>query len=75
MAEAVAKLDVPRFSLEERERRWARVRGLMDRDGIDVLVAPPNTGHWDHFQANVRYLTGLGGNCVEAAAVFPATAR
>lgn len=71
MAEAVAKLDVPRFSLAEREHRWGRVRGLMDRDGIDVLVAPPNTGHWDHFQANVRYLTGLGGNCVEAAAVFP----
>ena len=67
----IAKLEVPHFSLEEREHRWARVRTLMDREGIDVLVAPPNTGHWDHFQANVRYLTGLGGNCVEAAAVFP----
>ena len=71
MADAVAKLDVPRFSVKERDSRWARVRALMDRDAIDVLIAPPNTGHWDHFQANVRYLTGLGGNCVEAAAVFP----
>ena len=71
MVDAAEKLEVPRFSMEERERRWRRVRELMDRDGIDVLLAPPNTGHWDHFQANVRYLTGLGGNCVEAAAIFP----
>ena len=33
-------LEVPRFSLAERERRWKRVRQLMERDGLDVLVVP-----------------------------------
>lgn len=63
--------DVPRFTLAERDRRWNRVREFMRRENIDVLFVPPNTGLWDHFQANVRYLTGIGGNCCQAAAVFP----
>lgn len=64
-------VDVPRFSLAERDRRWGRVRAAMRREGIGALFVPPNTGLWDHFQANVRYLTGIGGNCCQAAAVFP----
>ncbi len=67
----VEKLDVPRFSLAERDRRWRLVRQLMAQEGLDVIVTAINTGHWDHFQANTRYLTGIGGNCGEAAAVFP----
>jgi Xaa-Pro dipeptidase len=63
--------NVPRFSLVERDRRWGRVRQFMREAGIDVIFAPPNTGLWDHFQANVRYLTGIGGNCAQAAAIFP----
>jgi Xaa-Pro dipeptidase len=63
--------DVPRFSLTERGRRWGRVRALMREAAIDVIFVPPNTGLWDHFQANVRYLTGIGGNCAQAAAIFP----
>jgi Xaa-Pro dipeptidase len=43
----------------------------MAEEGLDVIVTAVNTGHWDHFQANTRYLTGIGGNCGEAAAVFP----
>lgn len=62
---------VPRFSLAERDRRWARVRALMARDDLDAIFAPPNTGMFDTFQANVRYLTGIGGNHAMAAAVFP----
>lgn len=64
-------VDVPRFSLAERDRRWGRVRAAMRREGVDAIFVPPNTGLWDHFQANVRYLTGIGGNCSQAAAVFP----
>jgi Xaa-Pro aminopeptidase len=63
--------NVPRFSLAERDCRWARVRQFMREAGIDVIFVPPNTGLWDHFQANVRYLTGIGGNCCQAAAIFP----
>lgn len=62
---------VPRFSLAERDSRWARARHLMRRDEIDAIFVPPNTGLFDHFQANVRYLTGIGGNCCQAAAIFP----
>ncbi|MGC2971935.1 M24 family metallopeptidase [Paraburkholderia aspalathi] len=63
--------EVPKFSLDERTRRWARVRVLMARDRIDAIFAPPNTGMFDMFQANVRYLTGLGGNHSMVAAIFP----
>ncbi|KKC26649.1 hypothetical protein WP12_06775 [Sphingomonas sp. SRS2] len=63
--------DVPRFSLEERTRRWARVRAMMREERLDAIFVPPNTGFWDQFQANVRYLTGIGGNCAQIAAVFP----
>lgn len=63
--------DVPRFSMAERQRRWARVRELMAAEGLDAIFVPPNTGLWDTFQANVRYLTGIGGNCAQVAAVFP----
>lgn len=75
MIEALAppadRLDVPRFSIADRTWRWGRVRRLMERDGIDVVVAPPASGPWDLWAANVRYLTGIGGNGSEAAAVFP----
>ncbi len=69
--EAVERLVVPRFSLVERDRRWALVRRLMAEAGLNAIVTAVNTGHWDHFQANTRYLTGIGGNCGEASAVFP----
>src|ERR1700677_783109 len=59
------------FSAAERDRRWARVRDLMAGDALDVIVAPPHTGHHDHFSAYSRYLTGLGGYSVEVGAVFP----
>jgi Xaa-Pro dipeptidase len=59
------------FSAAERDRRWARVRDLMAGAGLDVIVAPPHTGHHDHFSAYTRYLTGLGGWSFEVGAVFP----
>jgi len=72
MASAISpKLAVPHFSLGERDRRWARVRQLMERDNLDVLVAPSHTGAWDQLQANVRYLTGIGGGSATAGCVFP----
>jgi Xaa-Pro dipeptidase len=64
---------VPRFSLAERDQRWARVRKFMAEDGVDALFVAPSTGLFDQFQANLRYLTGLGGNHCQLAAIFPAT--
>ncbi len=62
---------IPTFSLAERDRRWTRVRDVMGRAGLDAIIGLPNSSHWDQFQADVRYLTQIGGNCTEAAVVFP----
>ena len=64
-------LGIPKFSLAECERRWKHVRSLMARDDLDAIFVPPNTGLFDMFQANARYLTGLGGNHCMVATVFP----
>jgi Xaa-Pro aminopeptidase len=62
----------PRFSLAERDRRWAAVRKLMREQAIDVIVTPSNTGHSTDFQSNTRWLTHVGGGGdADIAAVFP----
>ena len=62
----------PRFSLAERDRRWAAVRKLMRERGIDVIAVPNNTGHSTDFQANARYLSHVGGGGdADIAVVFP----
>ena len=63
--------DVPRLSLTERDARWARVRSLMDRDGLDAIVALHNSSNWDAGNANGRYLSCIGGNCAQISVVFP----
>ena len=62
---------LPKFSLAERKRRWGRVRQLMRHERLDVLVGFPNQSHWDQFQADIRYLTHIGGHQTEVAVVFP----
>lgn len=62
---------LPKFSLKERERRWERVRELMREAGLDVIIGFPNQSHWDQFQADIRYLTHIGGHQTEVALVFP----
>ncbi|MGI9147902.1 MAG: M24 family metallopeptidase, partial [Chloroflexota bacterium] len=68
-------VEYPRFSDAERDRRWARVRELMRRDGVDVIVGFPNSHMFDSFQASNRYLTGIGGNCASVGVVFPQTGQ
>src|SRR5581483_5785672 len=58
--------------MAEREARWARVRQMMEREGLDVIVAPNNTGHSTDFQADARYLSHCGGGGdTDIACVFP----
>ena len=65
-------LPYPRFSVAERDRRWAAVRSIMRARSVDVIVVPNNTGHSTDFQANGRYLTHVGGGGdSDIAAVFP----
>jgi len=65
-----ADLPFPRFSLAERDRRWTLVRELMARERLEAFIAPENTGHYEHWQSDTRYLTQVGGNCVDAAAII-----
>ena len=62
---------LPKFSHAERERRWGRVRELMRQASLDAIIGFPNQSHWDQFQADVRYLTHIGGHQTEVAVVFP----
>jgi len=44
----------------------------MAQAGIDALAMPPAGGHWDHWLANQRYLSQVGGHQYRVAMVFPA---
>jgi Xaa-Pro dipeptidase len=62
---------LPKFSHAERERRWGRVRERMRQEQLDAIIGFPNQSHWDQFQADIRYLTHIGGHQTEVAVVFP----
>lgn len=62
---------LPKFSQGERERRWGRVRQRMREAELDAIIGFPNQSHWDQFQADIRYLTHIGGHQTEVAVVFP----
>jgi Xaa-Pro dipeptidase len=64
---------LPKFSQAERERRWSRVRECMRQEQLDAIIGFPNQSHWDQFQADIRYLTHIGGHQTEVAVVFPLT--
>src|SRR5438046_2705995 len=66
-----SELPVPRFSLAERDRRWSTVRAKMTQEGVDALVCVYHTGHHNHWQGDLQYLTQIGGNNVDASLVFP----
>jgi len=59
------------FSVAERDRRWAKVRRLMARDGVDLILCLPCTNSHDRGQADARYLTQLGENSDETTVAFP----
>jgi len=61
-----------RFSLQERDRRWAEVRKRMRRDGLAAIIAPHNPGNSTDWQADARYLSHCGGGAdTSIACVFP----
>src|ERR1700722_2329670 len=69
---AAAPLPYRRFSLVERDRRWAAVRRLMARDGLAAIFAPNNPGNSTDWQADARYLSHCGGGAdASIACVFP----
>jgi len=62
---------IPQLSLQERDRRYTKVRAEMARQGIDCLLLPANTGRWEQLQGDSRYLTTIGGFATEVFTVFP----
>jgi Xaa-Pro aminopeptidase len=65
------KSHLPQLSLAERDRRYGLVRARMAERGLDVLLAPANTGRWEQLQADARYLSQIGGNATEPFVLFP----
>ena len=61
----------PTFSLDERERRWGRVRDLMREQGVDCIIGSAVSGIQGRAHADVKYLTQLGSNDEQFGVVFP----
>jgi Xaa-Pro dipeptidase len=66
-------LELPRLSGSERDRRWALVRGRMQKRGLDAIVLWGWATMWDFYTANARYLCPVGGNAEFNVLVFPAS--
>ena len=64
-------LELPRLSLQERDRRWRATRDAMKARGIDCLVLWGWPAVWDFCTANARYLSPIGGNAEFNVLVFP----
>src|SRR5437899_6138682 len=71
MAHPTEPIEMPRFSIQERDRRWGRVRAAMAEKGLAAIVAFPHTGHNAQWEADARYLTCMGGGGSSTGCVFP----
>ena len=62
------KVARPAFSVAERDRRWAAVRGIMARSSwnLDAIIAPAGGD-----KAYTHYLTQIGGRGGGADVIFP----
>jgi Xaa-Pro dipeptidase len=65
------KLELPRLSLAERDRRWTAVRREMAARRLDAIVLWGWPTMWDFYTANARYLAPIGGNAEFNVLVFP----
>ena len=65
------RLEIPRLSLEERDRRWSKMREEMKRQGLDCLILCGLPCEWDSKMADARYLSPVAGNAEFNFLVFP----
>jgi Xaa-Pro aminopeptidase len=47
----------------------------MNERGLGALIIPHNTGDWDNYQPDTRYLTCIGGGGTASALMFPLTGK
>ena len=64
-------LELPRFSLKERDRRWAEIRNVMKQRNLDCLLLCGAPLKFDFTLANTRYVSHVGGNSTFTFVVFP----
>jgi Xaa-Pro dipeptidase len=65
------RLELPRFSLEERDRRWKEIRETMRQQGLDCLLLCGYPCKWDYTLANARFVSHIGGNAAFNFVIFP----
>ncbi len=66
-----AKLELPRLSLAERDRRWSALRASMEERKLDCLLLFGFPANWDFTTANARYISHIGGNAEFVVTLFP----
>ena len=64
-------LELPRFSLKERDRRWAEIRKAMKQNELDCLIICGTPCKYDFTVANARYVSQIGGSSTYSFVVFP----
>jgi Xaa-Pro dipeptidase len=64
-------LELPRFSLNERERRWTEIRKVMREKNLDCLLLCGVPLNWDFKVSNARFVSQIGGNAEYNFVVFP----
>lgn len=67
------RLELPRMSLAERDRRWQITREQMRARGIECLLLWGWPAMWDFSTANARYLCPIGGNAENNTLIFPSS--
>jgi Xaa-Pro aminopeptidase len=61
---------MPQMSIEERDRRWDRIRKKMLISGLDALIFLGNDIYWGMGMANMRYVLQVDSQ-IGADALFP----
>ncbi len=69
------RLELPRLSLAERDRRWQMVRSAMRDKSLDCLLLFGFPANWDFTTANARYISHIGGNAAYNVTLFPLKAE
>jgi Xaa-Pro dipeptidase len=64
-------LELPGFSLKERDKRWTDVRKVMKENNLDCLLLVGFPSNWDFTVANARFVSEIGGNAEFNFTVFP----
>ena len=65
------RLELPRVSLKERDRRWSEIRQAMKENHLDCLLLCGVPCKWDYTVANARYVAPIGGNASFNLVIFP----